>query len=592
MAATFGYSKRVVFISYAIRCLTILCIVYFIQSCEKKKEVYHKHTENTTEIYKWIKKGEKLSYAVKDDSAIFCFNKVLLLCNPKRDYANQYVYTLEKIGYIFARNGDYYGSESVVSKAFPYLKYTSRPRFSQLIYKLTADNYYGMYDYDNSLLYHEKAIKTAISQFRKAQIKCDIGFLYMQKKRYAEAIKILEPLAMKKTEDKMDSRNTELQHAFVLYDLGLCYLYIGNKEKALDALQKSLEINLTANDDSYLIGSYHALNKYYKKYNNPKLEKFYAAKGYKASKKVQSVAYQINALSHLIESEEGKDLKKHLDLYIKLTDSTMLSQKIAKNQFAIKMHDSQKDKDENLELKTQKAEKELQLQRQKNRSFISYIIISVSAATLVFVVFYITFKGKREKNDAIVQSELRITKKLHDELTNDLSQTLSFAENNDLENEQNKEKFLFNLNEIYIKTRKISKENSPVLTDEKFVFVLKEMISEYKTQNVNILLNGFDAILWNTIDKNKKIVLYRILQELFLNMKKDGSASLVSVAVKVQNKNLNITYSQNGETIKTNNMIFKKSLQNIQDRIKSVKGHVDISSSQNQGFKVFIIFPI
>ncbi|CAM3699267.1 hypothetical protein [Flavobacterium chungbukense] len=567
----------------------LMTLLFLIASCEKKKQVYSKKTENTAEIYQWVKKGEQLSSSFQDDSAVFCFNKALSLCVPKKDYANQYVYILRQKGSIYNRIEDFYTSESIASKALPYLKYTSRPRFSQMIYKLIADNYYGMYDYDNSLIYHQKALKTAISQFRKAQIKCDIAFIYLQQKKYSEAINLLEELAKKKAEDKTDSLNTEYQHAFVLYNLGLCYLRTDNPKKALDNLNKSLNINLKANDESYVVGNYHSLYLYYKKYNNPTLKKFYAQKGYFAATKAKS--YELNALGELIEAEEGKNLKKYIDLYIKHTDSLIISKKKAKNQFATKIYDSQKDKEENLELKSRKAENEVQLQRQKNRSFISYIVISASIVSLMYLAFYITTKGKREKNDIVLKSEMRISGKLQDELSKKVYQTFLFAQNNDLDHLDNKEKLLSSLNDIYTKTRNISKENSPILTNERYVFGLKDMISEYKTENINILLNGFDSILWNTIDKNTKIVLYRILQELFQNMKNHSNANLISVALKSQNKTLNLTYTDNGEGIRTNKIIFKKGLQNVEDRIKSVKGQVDILSLDH-GFKVIIKLPI
>lgn len=567
----------------------LLTLLFLIASCEKKKQVYIKKTENTAEIYQWAKKGERLSNSFQDDSAIFCFNKALSLCVPKKDYANQYVFILRQKGYIYNRIEDYYTSESVASKALPYLKYTSRPRFSQMIYKLIADNYYGMYDYDNALIYHQKALETAISQFRKAQIKCDIAFIYLQQKKYFKAIDLLEELAKKKTEDKTDSLNTEYQHAFVLYDLGLCYLRTNNPKKALDNLNKSLNINLKANDESFVVGNYHALYLYYKKYNNPKLKKFYAQKGYYSASKAKS--YELNALAELIEAEEGKNLKKYLDVYIKLTDSIMLSNRKAKNQFATRIYDSQKDKEENLELKARKAENEVQLQKQKNRSFISYIIISASIVSLVYLAFYITIKGKKEKNNIVLKSEMRISGKLQDELSKKVYQTFLFAENNNLNNVENKEKLLSSLNDIYTKTRNISKENSQILTNDRYVFGLKDMISEYKTQNINILLNGFDSIIWNTIDRNIKIVLYRILQELFQNMKNHSNANLISVTLKSQHKILNLTYTDNGEGIRTNKIIFKKGLQNVEDRIKSVKGQVDILSLDH-GFKVIIKLPI
>jgi hypothetical protein len=94
----------------------------------------------------------------------------------------------------------------------------------------------------------------------------------------------------------------------------------------------------------------------------------------------------------------------------------------------------------------------LQLERQKNRIIISYVIIAFVLGLLLFLYFHLTSKGKKEKNDAIFNSEIRISTKLHNKITNDVYQTIAIAETKNLEKEDNKEKLLNNLDTIYFKT--------------------------------------------------------------------------------------------------------------------------------------------
>lgn len=548
--------------------------------------------DNKAAIKKLLNKGENFLAPGKYDSALFYFNKALILCNPKAEYADDYVTSLVDIADVQQRYGDYYEAETTLTKALPYLDKTTMPKHAINVYSLMANNYYSTYDQVNALIYEKKALKKAISSFRKAGIITNIAFIYIQQKKHREAINLLRPLSKRKIRDKIDPPNTDVQHAAILYYLGLCYLRIENhKELALNCFNESLELTIKTNNDYELIANYYALYLYYKKYNNPELELINARKAYDCAKTVKSSTNTINMLANLIRVDNAKNSRKHWEVYLRLSDSVTMSRKKAKNQFAKSIYDSQKDKEENLELKSRKAENEVQLERQKNRSFISYILISVSIISLVFLAFYIITKGKREKNDIVLKSEMRISSKLQDELSKKVYQAFHFAENNDLNTIENKEKLLSSLNDIYTKTRNISKENSQILTDERYVLGLKEMISEYKTQNINILLNGFDAVLWNTFDKNIKIVLYRILQELFQNMKNHSNANLVSVAVKSHNKILNLTYTDNGEGIRTNKIIFKKGLKNVEDRIKSVNGQIDICALDH-GFKVFIKLPI
>ncbi|MDQ6472344.1 hypothetical protein RB619_16980 [Flavobacterium sp. LHD-80] len=297
-------------------------------------------------------------------------------------------------------------------------------------------------------------------------------------------------------------------------------------------------------------------------------------------------------LAQLIEADNPENSKKHWKNYIKKADSLTISRKRAKNQFADVIYSSKKDREENLELKTQKAEKELQLERQKNRNIILYISILFILSALLFLFFRLARKGKKEKNEAIYKSETRISKKLDAELANDLYQTLTLVKNGDLEQNENKEQLLNNLENIYSKTRNISKENSFILTDENYISELKEMISGYKTDKVNILMQGFDAVRWNEIDKNKKIILYRVLQEVFLNMKKHSEATLVSTIFKINKKNIIVTYADNGIGTRNHNFILKNGLQNVESRIKTINGTITFDKNSDNGFKLSFTFPI
>ena len=52
----------------------------------------------------------------------------------------------------------------------------------------------------------------------------------------------------------------------------------------------------------------------------------------------------------------------------------------------------------------------------------------------VFLYYYLKNRNKKEKAEAVYQSETRISKKLHDELANDVYQTMAFVETQDLQN--------------------------------------------------------------------------------------------------------------------------------------------------------------
>lgn len=570
----------------------LLTLLFLCASCEKKKQNIVQKIDNTAEIKKILEKANAYHDLGKSDSGFFYFNKARLLCEPKVEYADDYVHSLLMMTEILQKNGDFYEAETTITKTLPYLEKTTQPKFSINAYTLIAHNYYYTFDNETALIYYRKALKKAVSTFRKSCVMSDIAFIYMQQKKYKEAIDLLKPLTKRNIIDKVDPPNTYVERGSKLYNLGLCYLRLGNhKDEALACFNESLELSLKSNTDYNLIPNYYAFYVYYKKYNNPVLKKINAQKAYDCAKRSKSIANQIITLENLIEADDAKNSKKHWEIYIRLTDSTINSRKIAKNQFAYIMYDSNKDKEENLELKSQKTENELQLQKQKNRTTISYVVISIILFALLFTVCYVTLKGKRERNDAVFKNEMRISEKLRNELEKDIHEVLLFAENNELENIESKEKFLSHLQNIYSKTRNISRENSEIITDVNFEKDLKEMISGYTTPKLNILVNGLDTFSWSKIDRVKKITIFRVIQQICEQAKMFSNASLASITFKKDEKKIVITYAANSTEI-PDDINLNTRLTNIKNRLKSVKGFIEISSNQNQGVKFFIKLPL
>ena len=552
-------------------------------------KVLLKQKDNSVLIKKYLDKADVYFDAYENDSAFYYFNKAQSICNTKTDYVD-YVYALTCIATIEQSKGDFIASELTLTKTLPYLKKIKKPRFASNVYMQLAANYYYTYDFHRSLIYLKKALQLKSSTYRKIIVLNSISLNYIAQKNYKKAENILIPLSKIKVLFQKDKKTNDNEYSRILDNLGLCY-YAQEKPEAIYYFQKSLTIKLKLKDYNGLIYNYKHLASYFQK-SNPKLSKKYAYQAYIISSKLNDISNRIKSLNLLINSSEGNDLKKYSLKYVELVDNITKANQTAKNQSALIKYDSQKDKKENLLLKTQQIENDLQIERQKSKIIISYVILVFVLSFLLFLSFYLTSKGKKEKTDAILKSEIRISKKLHDELANDVYQTIAFAETKDLEKEDNKEKLLNNLDSIYFRTRNISKENSNISTDKSYPLAVKEMISAYKSPGINILINGFDAIRWNKIEKNKKIILYRVLQELFVNMTNHSEASLASISFNIKNKNLQVIYIDNGVGIKNNTLILKNGLQNVENRIKTINGTIIFGNNSQKGFKISFTFPL
>jgi len=559
-------------------------LIVIIFSCQKKRNTKNELNEAKREIEKVIEVADQFYKTEKHDSAFYYYNAAKLIADPKID-AEKIAFSLLKMSEIQQKNGDYIGSGVTATEAIPYITKANNLDYTWTIYRIIGVNYFSIYDFENSIVYYQKAYQLKTDMKRKIAIQNNIALVYREQKKYTKAISIYEAVI----EGEVIKKFPE-DYALILDNLGYCY-YAIKDPRALSCLTEAQKIKSKIKDNIGLATNYYNLGIFHQQ-DNFALAKKYMLLSYEKFTFTKSPTNRMTSLALLIKNSKGSELKKYSVIYVDLVDSIFEVRQKAKNQFARIKYDSKKEKDENLKLKTQRAENELQLEKQKNRNIISYIIIALSLSLILVLYFYLTSKGNKEKIEATYKSETRIAKKLHDELANDIYHTMAFAENKNLSIAENKEQLLKNLDVIYSRTRDISTENNPIITDEKYVFHLKEMIAGFNTQNINLILNEIEIIDWNEIDRNKKIAVYRVLQELLVNMKKHSNASLVGITFKNTNKDIIVNYTDNGKGIDVHNMSFKNGLYNVENRILRIKGTIHIDSAPGKGFKVYFKFPI
>lgn len=571
------------------RFLYFLYIITFsvaIFSCQKKEINTLQEKRNKDLVAKLIIKADQFNANYSNiDSAFYNYNKAKINCNPKNDTEN-YVRILNSMADIQLNHGDYVGSETTLTAAIPYLKDISKKENIWNVYTTLGSNYLFTYDFNNALLYYNKALALEVPEWRKQSTRSNIAYVLMKQKKYDEALPIFLRLSTKK-----EVKEKAEIYAKIIDNIGVCYFRL-NDPRGIQYLNEGLHLrNQIKNNLGIAISNLH-LARYYDKNSNAALAKEHALKAFKKFNHLRNIEKKQSALKILIKNSSNEELKKYSIEYVNLVDSIFEIRQKAKNQFAKIKYDSKLERQENLKLKTHKAENELKLERQKNRNIISYIIIALSLCLILTLYYYLTSKANREKIEAAYHSETTISKKLHDELANDIYHTMAFAENKNLSIAENKEQLLYSLDAIYSRTRDISKENCTIVTDEKYETLLKEMISGFSTSKINLILTGLDTIYWDEINKNNKITIYRVLQELLVNMRKYSEASLVVVNFKKTEKSISVSYNDNGKGIDTDKIVFKNGLYNVENRILKMKGMIEITSKPNEGFKVFIKLPI
>ncbi|MFE3869460.1 tetratricopeptide repeat protein [Flavobacterium sp. LS2P90] len=570
--------RKLYFLIYIL--LLLLFLVF--QSCEKKLQNNTQRKQDLTEINNLLAIGHKHFENEKLDSSYYYYNKAKIAAELKKD-TSRIIHSIGWMAEVQRILADYSGSEATAVMALPFIENTDKyPNGKWNIYNTLGNNYLSTFDNDNALYYFNKALNLKTDAIEKAGMKNNIALVYMKQEKYQDAIQILSPLILRK--EVLDDAEA---YSRILDNLGYCY-YKAGSPKAFDYLNQSIKISIQKKNDRGLIGSYYNLFEYYKK-SNLNLATHYANLAYEKAAKVNQVDDRLECLALLIQNSPGNKSKYFSILYLKINDSIYKVRLKAKNQFAKIRYDSSKEKNENLKLKAQTI---LQQEQQHNRNLLLYFVVGIIITMSIVVGNFLVAKNKREKIKSSYNTEIRIAKKLHDELANDVYQTMAFAETQDLSSFQKKEILLNNLDTIYSRTRNISKENSTIETGPLFVSNLKEMMSGFNNNDVNVLVNGIDTINWTTLESNKKITVYRVFQELLVNMKKHSQCSLVVLTFKKNENKLQIDYSDNGIGATFDENKSRNGLQNVENRILAMKGNITFDTQANKGFKVNITFPL
>jgi signal transduction histidine kinase len=498
----------------------------------------------------------------KYDSAFYYFEKANRVASTKE----QKVYALYQLAEIQRVFCDFSGAEASATEAY---KNNNTPKYFPHIYNTLGIVYQELYNYDEAIKYYNKCYNDTLSEVDKSIVKNNIAVVYLVKNDFTKAIETLSEIA-----DNNLLQKEEIYYARVLDNLGYAYFKTNNRN-ALKYLNKALELRDSLKNPRELTASYMHLSEYYQN-SDAKLSFDYAQKAYKVSKLVQSPDDQLEALKFMIASGDSKKVKDLALKQITLSDSLKKVRQTAKNQFAKIKYDSQKALEEKKRYKKQKE-----------------WTIFISAFVVLGLIILITFirKRNRKRLQASVQdTENRIAKKIHDELANDVFQTMTFAETQDLDNPEKKELLVGNLESIYEKARDISRNNSAIPTDEKFENALWDLIYSFNSESVNLIVKNSPPVDWHKISPSAKNAIYRVLQELLVNMKKHSEAGLVVLVFSSTSKAITIKYTDNGKGLDSL-VIDKKGLQNAENRILALKGSLTFENEIHKGFKVSIQIP-
>jgi two-component system sensor histidine kinase UhpB len=194
------------------------------------------------------------------------------------------------------------------------------------------------------------------------------------------------------------------------------------------------------------------------------------------------------------------------------------------------------------------------------------------------------------------KEKVQIGKELHDNVNQILASVKLYLDiaisNKDMKDElllKCRENTLYAIDEV----RKLSHSLMPPSLDSSgLVEAIKDLVEEmniiglFKTE---FSIDGFDE---NALDDNKKLMLYRIVQEQTNNIIKHSKAEQVSIALKRQNGHLLFIIADDGVGFDTTQKSKGIGLKNIDSRISYFSGNVQLISAPGMGTSLEVLLPI
>lgn len=554
--------------------LFLYCILLALPNLSEAQKVY-----DSEDYYNAIYTLHKSETPI-DSAIVFFQNKLNSL--PTHQLSINHIYYHRVLGDALSKQGKYFESENSFTKVLQIINSINKDSLSkkEIAYILNIQNgvkpqlgtlYRKIHSDTDALLYYEDTLKILQRAQDSAAIMNNIALIYMDQEKYAKAESFLV-----KAYNKVQHIKGYNHKRTILNNLGFVQSKQDNSE-GLEKMMLALKGNLDNGSTTQIFSSYRHLSIHYKDNNQDSLALLYAVKAQDIGKNLNP-HFVLGALELKMGLHEDSEIR----FYQNLKDSIHKSQLTNDNKYVAKKYDYEKEKNE-------KIETQLKLTESENKN----IIIIFGTITIIIISFfsllYYRQYSRQEKDRERHRTERVLSKKVHDEVGNDLFYLMAQIQSSPHEFlEKNGLKLLDGLNDIYGKARDISKHYTAVHTGSNYNEELLNLLNSYGSEQVKIITNKIESNFWEVIDASKKEAVYRVLQELLTNMKKHSNANFVAITFSKDPQKMHIKYVDNGIGVNLNNLTHKNGLSNVESRMATLKGSITFESAPNQGFKAFV----
>jgi signal transduction histidine kinase len=589
---------------------------YDINNLEKYKNVTQK-VLNLAIIKKDTANIAKSLYYIGDfydqksqlESAYDYFIQSEKLYKKYKDTLNLGKVILHKAG-ILLDAGIYSQSEIEAVTALKLLSKTDNKNLIYECYNPIAISLKELNNFDKSIEYFNMALNQLKilennnypkEKIEKYRIICynNIGRVYEKTKNYPKAINYYA-LGL---QTKNIKQNYPKSYALLLDNLAYSKMkagdYLGVEKMLFESLRirDSLDIELGSVSSKINIGEYYLIKKDTANGFN------YLKDGYLLSKKLKSSSHTIEALKLLMEYD-SKNKTYYTNQYLKINDSVQQVERETRNKFARIAYETDQVEEKNLTLSKTIT----------NMGMGSAVLILILIA--FFIIYRLKSKNKelifikeqQEANEKIYQLMLhqqfeteqarneernRIAMELHDGIINSIFTTRFSLMQLESEAIDKKQELVQELEKAESEIRRVSHDlKQNLLTEDK---TLPEILANLIESQQNEFGTKFDLsvdkfIDWSLVSSEAKIHVYRIIQEALQNSSKYSKAKRCCVFLLKTGDKTTIRIWDNGIGFNPEKAKQGIGLKNIKERTKSINGILKISSDEEKGTTLEIIF--
>lgn len=511
--------------------------------------------------------------------------------------------------YLLFYEGNYTDSEIEVIKALQNLRNSSKKLPLYRCYSLQGSNHLQLGEFDKALNYFTQASEVLVQMKSQGMDidasydynivnTLDICMVYDKMGLYSKSIQDIKNL--------IASYNLELYPKLkyiVLGNLGYSLMKNGNYAEAEHYINQARSLVSKENSSkSYMYltidyGEYKLLTKDFIGSKALFLESLALAKKLKSGKE------ELKVLDFLVQVDSGKGMYYNSE-YIRVNDSITKKQRESREKFTRIEYETNRIEDANEML--------------SNRNLL--LLLGLSTTALLFLLtqiirnriavkkdrLYRYEKEEAEKEILLLTAEFhkelvksrkeeqdRISKELHDSIVNEIYGIRMILGSLNAQNSDEAQKkrlvYIKDLHKLETEIRTLSHQlnDNLFITEGSFDFLLQQLIAKNNAiGKSNFIYDRTLLIKWEFYSPIIQINIYRILQELFLNVNKYAHAKNCYLFITAIEDVLIVNVKDDGVGFDMEAINNGIGLKNIKKRAKTINADLVIRSELNDGVEV------